>query len=236
MTTTTSASTTAAASVARQLVPTAGLRLAAWAGMAFAVSVIAQNLWAQGTAVLPDADATPAEVVDAFVDAGNATAVLVSWVAANLILIVTFLAGAHHRLRRDEPVWAGLGLVGGAALVAFFVMLQVPIVALAVGGQSLADSPELVSVLWTSHRAIFAFAGLALGLALVGFSLAAASAGLVPGWFRIVGPVGAAIMIGASIPVQAGAEGEPATMVGLVGFVVWLAFLLIFGNRLRQEA
>lgn len=81
-----------------------------------------------------------------------------------------------------------------------------------------------------------AFNKIALGLALAGFSLAAVGSGLVPRWFRIVGPAGAAVMIAASVPVQAGAEGDPATMVGVIGFVTWVLFLLVFGARLRREA
>jgi hypothetical protein len=214
----------------------AGTRLAGLLGAAFAVSVIAQNLWTGAAGILPDPDASAADVVETFVDHNGAYAVLLGWVALNIVAISVFLAGAHHRLRRAQPIWSGVGLVGGISLIVFFAMVNLPIAALATGGESLADSPQLVDALWHMHGAAFAFAGIALGIALAGFSLAAAGAELVPRWFRTVGPVGGAVIILASVPVQAGAEGSPATMVGVLGFLIWLLFLVIFGLRIWREA
>ena len=211
------------------------MRLAGTAGMAFAVSVIAQNVWSQGAGITPEADANPAEVVSTFVDTATEQGILTAWVAANLVLMALFLAGAHARLRRSEPVLATAGLVGGVLLMAFFAMLNVPRVALSLADDGWAEEPALVDALWTMHLATFAFAGLSLGLALAGFSLAAARAGLVPRWLGVVGPAGAAVIVLASIPVRVGADGSAATMVGVLGFLAWLLFLLVFGQRLRTE-
>ncbi len=196
--------------------PTQGLRVAGLAGVAFAASVAVQNLWSGGSGILPDADATGADVLAVFADHRGAYGILVGWVAINLVALAVFLAGAHQRLRRNEPLAADVGLVGGVMLMVFFAMVNLPVVVLASMTESLAGSPELVEALWTIHGAVFAFAGIALGIALVGFSLAASSAGLAPRWFRVVGPAGAAVIIAASVPVQAGAAGSPATMVGLL--------------------
>lgn len=211
------------------------VRWAGLAGVAFGVSVIVQNLWAQGAEVTPDADAGPAEVLATFADTATEQGILAAWVAANLVLMALFLAGAHARLRPRQPVLATVGLVGGVLLMAFFAMLNVPRIALSLADDTWSGELALVDALWTMHLATFAFAGLALGIALAGFSLAAAREGLVPRWLGVVGPVGAAVIVLASIPVRAGAEGNPATMVGLLGFLAWLAFLVVFGLRLRRE-
>ena len=212
-----------------------GIRWAGLAGMAFAVSVVVQNVWSNAAGVLPDPDADAAAVLEAFADAGSAAGVLVSWVAVNLALLVLFISGAHQRYRAAAPTAATVGLVGGVLLAAIFSMLQLPVVALAVGGDALAGDAGLVSTLWAIHGALFAFSGIALGLALAGLSIAAVRAGLAPRWIRPVGLVGAAVIWLASVPIQAAAEGEPATLVGVVGFLAWLLFLLVAGNRLRQE-
>jgi hypothetical protein len=62
-----------------------------------------------------------------------------------------------------------------------------------------------------------------------GFGWASVAAGLVPAWFRIIGRVGGALLIVASIPVKAGTEGSAATM-------VWLVFLAVLGTRMWRQA
>lgn len=214
---------------------TTATRIGGLAGMAFAVSVVAQNVWSQVVGARPAPDADLEAVVAAYADAGVGSGVLAGWVAVNLVLLLVFLSAAYHRLREVSPVWAGLGQLGGVLLAALFAVLQVPIVALAVHGPDLAATPAVVGTLWAMHGAVFALTGIALGCALLGFSLASTDAGLVPRWFRVVGPAAAAVIIVASVPVEAGARGLPITLVGAVGFLAWLLLLLVLGNRLRRE-
>jgi hypothetical protein len=235
MAVTTSSASGVGADAAAAVPRAGGVRVAGLAGLAFALSVVAQNVWSGGANLLPDADATSDEILEVFAEHEGAYGILVGWVAVNLVILAIFLAGAHQRLRRNEPVWANVGLVGGITLMVFFTMVNLPIVALAAGTESLAGSPELVETLWTAHGAAFAFAGLALGIALFGYSLAAVVAGVVPRWFRVVGPAGAAVIVVASVPVQAGAEGSPATMIGLLGFLTWLLFVAMCGTRMWRE-
>lgn len=67
-------------------------------------------------------------------------------------------------------------------------------------------------------------------------SRAAAGAGMVPRWFRVVGSAGAAALITAALLELAVTPGVPALMVGLVGFLTRVLFLLVFGARLRRRA
>jgi hypothetical protein len=210
-------------------------RWAGPAGIAFAVSVAVQNVWAGAAGINPANDAPATSVLAKFAEHADAHGVLSAWVGVNLVLIGLFLAGAHARLRRSAPAWANLGLLGGVLLMALFALVNVPRVALALGADGWQGEPALVDALWDLHLATFAYAGIALGLALLGFSLAAVSAGMVPRWFRIVGPVGAAAIIAFSVPVQAAAAGSEATMGGALGFVAWLAFLVVFGVRLWRD-
>jgi hypothetical protein len=158
------------------------------------------------------------------------------------------VAGYGH----DDVEQLGAGLRGGYLAgeqsdAGFFVdqvveqqhdlgLRSVPCVALALGADAMTESPSLAGALWAMHGPMFAFSGIALGLALGGLSLAAARARLVPKWFTVVGPGGAIVVIGASIPVQQGADGMAATMVGGIGFLAWLAFLVIFGAWLWRES
>lgn len=232
-----SASTSTSPSVSPSVSPSISpaTRVGGFAGMAFAVSVVAQNAWSQAVGALPAPTADLDTVVAAFADPGPAPGVLAGWVAMNMVLLLVFLSGAHQRLRAASPVWAGLGQLGGVVLVTLFAVLQVPVVALAVHGSELAGSPAVVGALWSMHGAIFALTGIALGTALLGFSLAATDAALLPRWFRAAGPAAAAVIVLASAPVEAGARGEPVTLVGVVGFLTWLLLLLLLGNRMRRE-
>jgi hypothetical protein len=196
---------------------------------------VVSNIWAGAAGIQPDADASATEVVDAFTEHGDAFGLLVAWVAVNVVILGLFVAAAAQRLQNAAPVATRLGSIGGILLMAFFPLVNVPLVVLAIGGDGLADSPDLVDVLWDAHNALFAFAGLALGLALLGFSLAAVQARLVPRWFRFVGPIGAALMIAGSVPVKLSAEGSEALMFGLAGFAVWLLFLLVIGTAMWRE-
>jgi hypothetical protein len=203
--------------------------------VAFAVSVAVQNVWSNGAGLQPDADANAAEIVDVFARHAGAHGLLFAWVAVNVALLMAFLAGAGERLQGEAPVATRAGVLGGTLLLVFFPLVNVPLVALAIGGDGLADSPDLVEVLWQAHLAVFASASLVLGVTLTGFALAATKARLVPSWFRIVGPVGGVLLMAGSIPVKAFAEGNPALLFGLLGFLVWLVFLIAFGWRLWRE-
>ena len=202
------------------------------AGVAFGLSVVLQNVWLGASGIDPGVDAGAAVIVSKFAENATAHGVLAAWVGVNLVLMALFLAAAHTRLRAAEPAWSMLGTIGGVLLMALFALVSVPRVALALGAADMEGEPALVDALWHMHTAVFAYAGIMLGIALLGFSLAAVGAGLVPRWFRVVGPIGAFAIIGFSVPVQVSASGSPATMVGGIGFLAWLLFLVVFGLRL----
>jgi len=227
---------TPASAAARTGASTNATRWAGLAGLLFAVSVAVENIWAGAAGLFPDPDAGADEIVEKFAEHGNEFGVLFGWVALTAIVLLGFLAGAWTRLRDADPVWARMGVIGALLVAAFFPLSNVPLVALSIGGEDLAGEPALVNALWQTHLATFAFTGLVLGVGLTGLSLAAVAAGLMPRWFRIVGPLGGLLLVAGAVPVKANAEGSPATMIGGIGFIVWLVFLAWFGVRMWREA
>jgi hypothetical protein len=228
--------TTTVGTAGRVAPDTRTTRWAGLAGLGFAVSVAASNIWGGAVGLDPDADAGAAEIVEKFAEHQDAYGVLFGWTALNLVLLVVFLGGAWTRLRGADPTWARAGCIGVALVAVLFPLTMVPQVALSIGGEQLGRGPNLVNVLWDMHLATFALTSLALGVGLLGLSLAAVAAGLVPAWFRVVGPIGGALLIVGAVPVKAVAEGSSVAMVGLVGFVVWLVFLAVLGTRMWREA
>jgi hypothetical protein len=181
---------------------------------------------------LPDSDGDSRQIVEKFTEHGDAIALLVGWVAANLVLLAFFLAGVHDQARSGDPVLARMGSIGGTMLIVFFPLVNFPLVILAIGADRLGTTPGVVEALWQLHLVAFAFSGISLGIALLGLSLATVRATIAPRWFGIVGPVGAAVIILGSIPVKAVAEGSDKLMFSLLGFVTWLVFLAVVGVKM----
>ena len=75
-----------------------------------------------------------------------------------------------------------------------------------------------------------------LATALLGFSLAGAAAGITPRWFRLLGPAGAILMIVSAANGVSIAEGSPIVFVGLIGFLIWLLFVVTTGvGMIRRD-
>jgi hypothetical protein len=214
---------------------TSASRWAGLAGAAFGISVAAQNIWSGATGIRPSLDAPAERILERLVTNADAYTLLFAWVGVNIPLLIAFLGGAYARLRASAPELSAIGLVGGLLVSVFFPISTASLVAMAIQGPRLSNSLTLVDLLWDMHMAAFAFASLSLGMAIIGLSLAAVAARLVPSWFRVVGPAGGLVMIASAIPIKAVAEGVPATMIGLLGFLVWIVFLVVLGTRMWRE-
>lgn len=210
-------------------------RLAGFAGIGFAASVVVQNIWANAAGLLPELDAKAAEVTEKISANADGIAILGSWMAVNLLLIGLFLAGIHDRVRAGDATFGRLGGIGGLMVMVFFPMANLPLAVLA-AGDGLAGSASLVEALWRLHNASFAMAEIGLGMALVGFSIAGVRAGLLPRWLQVVGPIGGVVIYGAGVPLKAAAQGSPTLMFGMAGFLIWLVFLVVAGTRMVREA
>jgi hypothetical protein len=92
--------------------------------------------------------------------------------------------------------------------------------------ENLAHSPVVVEALWAVHGAAFGLDLAAIAVALVGLSRAATASALVPGWLGAAVLPGAAFLLIASVFTVALTNGGPWLAVGLVGFVLWLLFMV----------
>lgn len=212
-------------------------RWAGLAGLAFAVSVAALNVIIPAAGLQPAPDASASEVLTKISDNRDQLAVTFGLVALNVVLLGVFIAGIVERVGDAAPIFARVGLLGGIGVLLLFPLSIVPIVVIASSGDELAASPALVSVLWDLHFAMFALVHVVLGLGLLGLSVAAARAKLVPGWFAVVGPIGALFLVAGTLPLVEAAQGSMAVMsIGLPGFVAWLVFAGTAGVKMWREA
>lgn len=89
-----------------------------------------------------------------------------------------------------------------------------------------AAHPDVVRALWAVHAAAFGLDLAAIAVALLGLSAAAASAGGISRWIRAAAWPGAACLLLASAFTTALTNGGPWMAVGLVGFAVWIVFVV----------
>jgi hypothetical protein len=212
--------------------------LARWAGpagLAFTISVLAQNVFAQAAHIEPKSDATSAQVVARLAGKAGANGTLAGWVAVNMIILAVFLAAAHSRFQPGAAGWSRMGLIGGAQLLVLFPLVNIPLVVLAVSGERLGDSPRLVDALWQMHLALYAYCGVALGLTLLGIAMAAVTTGYAPRWCGPLAGVGAALLGLVAILVQPVADGSAVMLAGIGGFLVWLVVLGVISVNLQRR-
>ncbi len=177
-------------------------------------------------------------MVDHFADTRGITFLLVSMFVISGISLATFLGGTMRRLAAStRPGWAGTGYLGGAGILILFGVLLACEQALSVVAHG--DHPDLaaVSALWALHNSVFTVLLLFIGIALFGLSRAGVAAGITPRLFGWLGPVGSAMLAVSCAAGPATAAGELGGLLGLgvLGFVIWLAFVASTGFRLVRS-
>jgi hypothetical protein len=152
-----------------------------------------------------------------------------------MIALFAFVAGVWSRADRDENRWpASVGTLGAATIAALFAVVNITEIALTAKAGRLAASPAVVQALWAVHAAAFGLDMAAIAVALLGLSYAAASMSLIPAWLRVAAWPAAACLLLAAVFTVALANGGPWVAVGLVGFLVWLAFVITASVRLLR--
>lgn len=210
-------------------------RIAGFAGLVFVAGVVFQNL--VHAVIDPAGDATGAAILSHLADHRGLLEFTYGLFAIELVALMVFVGAIVHRLRETPAGWlARAGLLGVAGIVTLFAGNVVVEIALSASTGTLASSPHVVEALWAVHQAFFGLNFAAIGTALLGLSLASAAAGIVPRWFRIVGPVGAALLLIGALPTLQTAEGSMAGMaIALPGFVAWLAWMLFASVSVIQH-
>jgi hypothetical protein len=87
--------------------------------------------------------------------------------------------------------------------------------------------------LWAFHEALFGLNGTFLALALVGFSMSGRRAGLIPTWLAATGYAAAALQFTSAVLTPQVMEGTGS--LGLVGWLLWVAWLAVYGAILLRR-
>jgi hypothetical protein len=223
---------TTTASAAATLSPADAPRQATgWAALAFVAIVVVQNL-IRG-AVAPQNNASMSDVVDYYVHHRPLEVLLsVTFVASGCALAIVLGGLLHLASAGPDRAWAYTGFAGGVGIfVLFSTMIGVD--AALVGVARGAQPDGAVNALWALHNAIFAVLDLSIAVALFGLGRVAVARGLAPRPFSWLAPAGAGLLaIGAfGAPLLADGSVMPMMYVAVVGFLVWLAFLVAVGVR-----
>lgn len=214
-----------------------GRRAAGVGAIGFATLVIAQNVL-RASAPQPGADLD--EVVTYFSDHRTVTVVLLTTFIASLACLTMFIGGTLRQLLDSRRRgWAIFGWVGASSIIALFASVMASEQAMTVVASGSNPDSSAVSALWAFHNSVFTVNLMFIGIALLGLSRATIAAGLTPRAFRYLAPIGAALLAAGTLagPYIAAGDAMPVFGVSVLGFVVWLAFLVTTGTRLvRSEA
>jgi hypothetical protein len=211
-------------------------RLAGLGGIAFVVIVILQNIIRGSSA--PGNGATGDEVLRFYAGHRGITFVLIATFVLSGGGLATFLGGAMRRLiRSDRVAWAYTGLVGAIGIMVLFSVLVGCEEALSVAATAKAPDPGAMNALWALHNSVFTVLWLSIGVALIGLARAGVAAGITPRVFERLAPIGTGLLAIACVAGPAIAAGDAMAFfaVGLIGFLIWLAFLTTTGLRLVRS-
>ena len=156
-------------------------RVGGFAGLGFVALVGSVNI-ILGSAGMPQAGASPAEVREFFADHGGAVTAASSIATLVWVCLAVFAAGLVARLRPERPErvesWPLLGLAGALMQNAIFAGVVGTQVVLASG--TLSD--DSFWAVWQLHNALFTLNGTSLALILLAFSVAGLRGGLIRRW------------------------------------------------------
>jgi hypothetical protein len=210
-------------------------RVAGLGALGFAGLVILQNV-IRGSAPQPGADID--DVVAHYVDHRALTVVLTVTFVVSLACLTAFLGGVARRLvSSGRPGWAVMGGIGGVAVIALFSAVLASEQAMSVLAAGKAPDPRAIETLWSLHNSLFTVNMMFIGVALVGLSRAGTAAGITPRAFRLLAPAGAGLLAIGTLSGPFTANGEAMALFGVsvVGFAIWLAFLVTTGLRLVRS-
>jgi hypothetical protein len=206
--------------------------------LGFAGCVLATNIVENAVASRPDPGVAAVEVrawaIDAEIHLWVSTIVL----PVSIFFLFAFVVGLASRLRRSGRD-STMAIVGGIGAAALFGTISAAIASDAVL-ISRADelSLEMVAVLNDFTTVLFILNWAGVALTLWALSRAAFAVGLIPRWLERLTLVGVvALWLGSTQAVSALRGTLPPLLVGLVGFGIWLLFLIVAGVRgLRSDA
>ena len=208
-------------------------RLAGLGGLAFAASVIVQNILRAG---YPTNDAGAGDVIDYYGDHRATTIALALLFPVGIAGLATFVGGFVTR------VWGGpgraaaiSGLVGAAGIIGNFTILLATDTAISGYVHRGAADTSVVEAMWVTHSSMFGVLLASIGVALAGLSTAAVRSGLLAGRWRAIGLTGAALLLGTAATTPFIIDASPTMFVGLAGFLAWVAFVVATSVKLLRS-
>jgi hypothetical protein len=199
-------------------------RLAGIGGLAFAATLLVQNII---RAKAPGFDAAPAQVIAYLLHHRAAALVPLGLFPVGLLALFPFVAGVWIRASQEESRWwASVGMLGAATVAALFAVVNITEIVLTAKAEQLVSAPAVVQALWALRGGAFGLDLAAIAVTLIGLSRAAASIPLIPAWLAVAVWPGAACLLTAAVFTVALTNGGAYLALGLVGFVVWIVFIV----------
>ncbi|WP_433263417.1 hypothetical protein ACQPZF_32145 [Actinosynnema sp. CS-041913] len=197
-------------------------------GIAFVLAAIAINVaYVRARLPLPTSGLDLDAVTDAFAAVGDALKRPSVLAPATWLFTTVFAAGLLAELWRGGSgpgAWALVGFGGVLMQNVTFTCVE----ALRFGLASAARRDRgSVAGLWGLSNVLFGFNQVFLAIALLGFTVAGAGVGLIPGWHAVLGYVSAALLFLSSSASPHNADGaHRGAVLGLVGWLGWAAWIV----------
>jgi hypothetical protein len=204
--------------------------LAGLGGIGFVLVGIAINIvYVRARLPLPMSGRSLDEVTDDFATVGDALKRPSVLAPATWLFLTLFAAGLLAVLWRDGSetgTWALVGFAGVLMQNVTFTCVE----ALRFGMASAAVHDRVsVAGLWGLGNVLFGFNQLFLAMALLGFTVAGAGAGLVPAWHAWLGYASAALLFLSSSASPYNVDGtNRIALVGLIGWLGWVTWIVSY--------
>lgn len=202
--------------------------------LAYAASMIVQNVLF-GVTGAPDYSDPIGVVLTFHIENQGALAVALGLESVNMLLLLSFVTGLHGLVQRRGGAgadWSRLAVAAGATLSSLFALTIATHIAVVLAADGLTEPTPAFELMWQFHAAVFALALPALGVTFIGAALATHASGLTRTWQRLLGVAGGSLPFLAGLGNLAIADGSPLVFVGVLGLLMWLVWIVVFGLRL----
>jgi hypothetical protein len=210
-------------------------KIAGAAGLGVTVLILTVNILLGATG--RTLGETPLEdIVGFFSDYGWAVSFISAIAPVVWVLMAIFAVGivtaTRDRAGQLNP-WALVGLVGIAMQNVVFGRAIAADVVL-VNTDNLAAKPDSTLMLWDQHTVAMTMNHVSIGIAILGFGIAATASGLLPMWTRPVALVGSAVLIVSAATVSFAVDSD-IPPIGVPGVFIWLAWIVYAAVRLLRH-
>tara|TARA_R110002094_G_scaffold55731_7_gene66688 strand:+ start:3615 stop:4307 length:693 start_codon:yes stop_codon:yes gene_type:complete len=202
--------------------------------LAYAASMIVQNVLF-GVTGAPDYSDPIGVVLTYHTENQGTLAVALGLESVNMLLLLSFVTGLHGLVQRRGGAgadWSRLAVAAGATVSSLFALTIATHIAVVLAADGLTEPTPAFELMWQFHAAVFALALPALGVTFIGAALATHASGLARTWQRLLGVAGGSLPILAGLGNLAIADGSPLVFVGVLGLLMWLVWIVVFGLSL----